>query len=153
MLGTIKAGVKEQTLVQVVDFASSLLEFVGSFAGPDPEAAGSYALPEAANSPGFSYASLLKTIPKKLKAPTGHPDPWHRVGRVGEDRATDDVHYGEYGQTRSVRSSRYSLRPTIGGKTVEICLTPQPEAGSNSTAVQCQCAHGPGTSIASRKRD
>ena len=38
MPGTIKAGVKEQTLVQVVDFAGSLLEFVGSFAGPDEAA-------------------------------------------------------------------------------------------------------------------
>jgi len=116
MPGTIKAGVKEETLVQVVDFAGSLLEFVGSFAGPDEASGAGYALPAMANSPGLSYAALLKNVSKKAVAqPGGAADPWHRGGRAGNDRATGTVHFGEYGQTRSVRSAKYKYRVTKEG--------------------------------------
>jgi choline-sulfatase len=128
MPGTIAAGARIKSLTQVVDFANTLLAFVGSF---DAEAAGSYALPDIANSPGVSCAHLLRNSPSSAPSPSSASasgslveaqeafpnwNAWHRVGRAEmTDSTMRGVHFGEYGQTRSVRDSRYKFRVTKEG--------------------------------------
>jgi hypothetical protein len=106
MPGTIRAGARVKTLTQVVSFANSLLAFVGSF---DVEAGSSgYSLPDVANSPGVSYAHLLRNVSSLMngeKASTRAaavdkaPDGWHRIGRAEmTDASMRGLHFGEYGQ-------------------------------------------------------
>ena len=131
MPGTIKAGARIQALTQVVDFANSLLAFVGSFdvdAGPT-----GYTLPDFANSPGVSYAHLLRNVSSLQSevapaatatamaaalsgGPSPQPDGWRRAGRTQmTDASMRGLHFGEYGQTRSVRDSLYKYRATKEG--------------------------------------
>ena len=104
--------------MQVVDFAPTLLDFIGSFQ-PDLSRRGQYTLSAApgqigtnsnANSPGESFAGL--TGRKSLPA-TPPKGPWARQGRAV--RNNRDITFGEYGTSRWVRDTNFKFRTTKEG--------------------------------------